>query len=137
MAVKSARTCDAGFLVCVILALAGCRGMGVAKKGVLNCDGLSDWSLHSIGWSCVALSSCDAISARFRIFFVNTSKNVTIFLEPGTNVKILSHRHIIFLGSAWSKPEFKNLARSWVLVLGSGFQVFQFRLGTTLSSPYD
>jgi len=76
----------------------------VAKKGVLNCDGLSDWSLHSIGWSCVALSSCDAISARFRIFFVNTSKNVTIFLEPGTNVKILSHRHIIFLGSAWNKP---------------------------------
>ena len=31
-AVKSAWTCDAGFLLSVILALAGCRGMGVAKK---------------------------------------------------------------------------------------------------------
>ena len=79
----------------------------------------------------------------------STSKNVTIFLELGTNVTISSHRHIIFLGSAWNKTQFQNLARSWVLgsrfsnsglerpskpgqVLGSGFQGFQFWLGTTL-----
>ena len=49
----------------------------------------------------------------------STSKNVTIFLELGTNVTISSHRHIIFLGSAWNKTEFQNLARSWVL--GSSF----------------
>ena len=30
-----------------------------------------------------------------------TSKNVTIFLALGTNVKISSHRHIIFLGQTW------------------------------------
>jgi len=36
--------------------------------------------------------------------FVITSKNVTIFLELGANVTISSHRHIIFLGSAWNKP---------------------------------
>ena len=58
--------------------------------------------------------------------FFSTSKNVTIFLELGTNVTISSHRHIIFLGSAWNKTEFQNLARSWVL--GSRF----LRLGTTL-----
>jgi len=28
--------------------------------------------------------------------FFSTSKNVKIFLELGTNVTILSHRHIIF-----------------------------------------
>ena len=53
---------------------------------------------------------CDA--ARFRFFFFGASKNVTIFLELGTNVTISSHRHIIFLGSAWNKPGFENLARS-------------------------
>jgi len=35
----------------------------VAKIGVLNYDGLSDWNLDAAGWSCVAASSCDAISA--------------------------------------------------------------------------
>ena len=47
------------------------------------------------------------------------SKNVTIFLELGTNVTISSHRYIIFLGSAFNKTQFQNLARSWVL--GSRF----------------
>jgi len=56
---------------------------------------------------------CDA--ARFRKSLLSTSKNVTIFLELGTNVTISSHRHIAFLGSAWNTPEFENLARSWVL----------------------
>jgi len=42
------------------------------------------------------------------------SKNVTIFLELGTNVTISLHCHIIFLGSVWNKPGFENLARSWV-----------------------
>ena len=50
--------------------------------------------------------------------FFSTSKNVTIFLELGTNVTILSYCHIIFLGSAWNKTEFQNLARSWVLWRG-------------------
>jgi len=54
--------------------------------------------------------------------------DVTIFLELGTNVTISSHCHIIFLGSAWNKREFQNLARSWVL----GSRFYQFRLGTTL-----
>ena len=49
----------------------------------------------------------------------STSKNVTIFLELGTNVTISPRRHIIFLGSAWNKPGFENLARSWVP--GAGF----------------
>ena len=53
-----------------------------------------------------------------KVFF-STSKNLTIFLDLGTNVTISSHRHIIFLGSAWNKTEFQNLARSWVL--GSRF----------------
>ena len=55
----------------------------------------------------------------FEKVFFSTSKNVTIFLELGTNVTISSHRHFIFLGSAWNKTEFQNLARSWVL--GSRF----------------
>jgi len=38
-----------------------------------------------------------------------------ILLEIGTNVTISSYCHIIFLGSAWNKTEFQNLARSWVL----------------------
>jgi len=55
---------------------------------------------------------------------ISTSKNVTFFLELGTNVTILSlaHRHIIFLGWAWNKPGFETLARSWVL--GAGFLDF-------------
>jgi len=56
-------------------------------------------------------------AARFRKSFFKYSKNVTIFLELGTNVTILSHRHVIFLGSAWHTTQFQNLARS--LVLGS------------------
>jgi len=40
-------------------------------------------------------------------------------MELGTNVTISSHCHIIFLGSAWEKPEFETLARSWVP--GAGF----------------
>jgi len=58
----------------------------------------------------------------FENVFFSTSKNVTIFLEIGTNATILSHRHIVFLGSAWNKPQFENLARSWVL--GSGISNF-------------
>jgi len=42
-----------------------------------------------------------------------------IFLELGTNVTILSLRHTIFLGSAWNRTEFQNMATSWVL--GSKF----------------
>jgi len=52
----------------------------------------------------------------------STSKSMTFFLELGTNVTISSHRHINFLGSAWNKSEFENLARSWVL--GSRFSNF-------------
>jgi len=63
---------------------------------------------------------CDA--ARFRIFFLSTSKNMMIFLELGTNVTISSHCHIIFMGSAYKKHGFQNLARSWVL--GSRFSNF-------------
>ena len=51
---------------------------------------------------------CDA--AKFRKTVFSTSKNATIFLELGTNVTISSHRHIIFLGSAWNNHQFENLA---------------------------
>jgi len=55
---------------------------------------------------------------------------VTIFLELGTGVTISSHCHIIFLGSACNNLQ--NRVSKPGQVLGSGFQVFQFRLGTTL-----
>jgi len=59
----------------------------------------------------------------FEKVFFSTLKNVTIFLEAGTNVTISSHRHIIFSGF--------GLEQTWVgkpgQVLGSGFQVFQFQ----------
>jgi len=61
-------------------------------------------------------------AARFRKSFFSTSKNVTIFLELGTNVTISSHHHTIFLSSAWNKPDFENLAKS--RVLGSRFSNF-------------
>jgi len=58
---------------------------------------------------------CDA--ARF-FLFLSSSKNL-----PGTgtnvNVMISSFRHIILLGSAWTKPGFETMARSWVP--GAGF----------------
>jgi len=41
---------------------------------------------------------CDAASLRGSVF--EYFQNVTIFLELGTNVTILSHRNIIFLDSA-------------------------------------
>ena len=44
----------------------------------------------------------------FEKVFFSTSKNVTIFMELGTNVTISSHRRIIFLGSAWDKSCFKT-----------------------------
>ena len=44
-----------------------------------------DLSLQIVIWK---------IFARFRNFFFHTSKNVTIFLELGTNVTISSHCHI-------------------------------------------
>jgi len=40
--------------------------------------------------------------------FFSTSRNVTIFLEPGTNVTISFHFHIVFLGSAWNNQKFEN-----------------------------
>jgi len=55
----------------------------------------------------------------FEFFFSSTSKNVAIFLELGTSVTISSHRHIFFLGLAWNKTKFQNLARCWFL--GSKF----------------
>ena len=64
-------------------------------------------------------SRFDVTLPGFEKVFFSTSKNVTIFLELGTNVTISSHRHIIFLDSAWNKTQFQNLARSWVL--GSRF----------------
>ena len=64
-------------------------------------------------------SRFDVTLPGFEKVFFSTSKNVTIFLELGTNVTISSHRHIIFLGSAWNKTYFQNLPRSWVL--GSRF----------------
>jgi len=64
-------------------------------------------------------SSFDVTLPGFKKVFFSTSKNVTISLELGTNVTISSLRHIIFLGSAWNKPDFQNMARSWVL--GSRF----------------
>ena len=60
---------------------------------------------------------CDA--ARFRKSVFSTSKNVTIYLELGTNVTISSYRHIIVWGSASKKPGFENLTRYWVP--GAGF----------------
>jgi len=53
---------------------------------------------------------CDA--ARVRIVFSSTSKNVTNFLELGTNVTIFSQCHIIFLCSAW-KIKKRNLRHVW------------------------
>jgi len=50
----------------------------------------------------------------FEKVFFNSSQNLTIFLELGSDVTISSNRHIIFLGSACNKPRFENLARSWV-----------------------
>jgi len=49
-----------------------------------------------------------------------------VFLELDTDVTVSSHRHMIFLGSAWNKPEFENLARSWVP--GAGFSSVQSHL---------
>ena len=51
----------------------------------------------------------------FEKVFFHTSKNMTIFLELGTNVIISSNHHIIFLDTAWNKPGFENLAMSWVV----------------------
>ena len=45
-------------------------------------------------------------------YWFNKTQQHTIFLELGTNMMISSHRHIIFLGSAWTKIEFENIARS-------------------------
>jgi len=62
---------------------------------------------------------CDA--ARFRKSMFSTSKNMTIFLELGTNVTISSHRHIFFfwvrLGTnlglkTWPGPVFQVLGSS-------------------------
>ena len=52
----------------------------------------------------------------FEKVFFSTSKNVTIFLELGTNVTISSHRYILFLGSAWDKTDFKNQHNCFVEV---------------------
>ena len=78
-------------------------------------------------------SRFDVTLPGFEKVFFSTSKNVTIFLELGTNVTISSRRHIIILGSAWTLQIFKTWPGPG-LSLGSGFQVFQFRLGTTLIS---
>jgi len=62
----------------------------------------------------------------FEKVFFSTSKNVTIFLELGTDFVTSSHHFSGFVleQNTVSKPG---------QVLGSGFQVFQFRLGTTLT----
>jgi len=74
----------------------------------------------------------------FEKVFVSTSKNVPIFLEFGTIVTISSHRHIIFLGSAEPNRVSKHGRDSKPgQVLGSGFQVFQFRLGTLIDFFFD
>jgi len=59
-------------------------------------------------------SKFDVMLQGFESGFFSTSRNVTFFLELGTNVTISSHRHVIFLDSAWDEPGFENLARSWV-----------------------
>ena len=61
----------------------------------------------------------------FKKIYVSTSKNVTIFLEPGTDVTISFHRHIDFLGSAWNNQKFQNLPGPGFWVPGffnSGFE---------------
>jgi len=53
---------------------------------------------------------CQVSNLFFKYF-----QKLTIFMKFGTTVTISSPRQIIFLGSAWNKPEFENLVRSWVL----------------------
>jgi len=42
-----------------------------------------------------------------KVFFSN-SKNVTIFLEPGTNATMSFYRHSLFLGSVWNNQKFEK-----------------------------
>jgi len=68
----------------------------------------------------------------FEKIISSTSKNVTIFLELGTNVTISSHRDVIFLGSACNKTGIKHKKAERIVKYYSGKTV-----GGGAARPYE